>query len=285
MRLSTLRMAVRVGLSPTSLRSRREPGMAAAATSQKAALEMSPGTVKSQALGDLAAGDRYGVALVHGAIDVEGGEHALGVVARLSGLDDGGFAIGEQSGKQDGAFHLGAGDRHLVGDGRELGGMDEQAARSRVFRRGVSMLAPIWPSGTVMRPIGREESEASPKSSEVKGCPASRPASRRMPVPELPQSMGAAGAVSLQRLAVDSQVDGAVAGEFVEHLMGGAEGLHGVERVEAVLAGQEIADGAGAVGQTAENGGAVGHALVSRNAEFRVELGNGGDSEFRHDEG
>ena len=26
------------------------------------------------------------------------------------------------------------------------------------------MLAPIWQSGMVMRPIGREESEASPKS-------------------------------------------------------------------------------------------------------------------------
>ena len=50
-RLRTLRIAVRVGLRPTSLISKREPGRAAAATSQKAALEMSPGTVKSQACG------------------------------------------------------------------------------------------------------------------------------------------------------------------------------------------------------------------------------------------
>ena len=91
--------------------------------------------------------------------------------------------------------------------------------RSRAFRRGVSMLAPIWPSGSVMRPIGRDDSEASPKSSVANGCPASRPASRRMPVPELPQSIGADGARQLHRLAVDAQVDRAVAGEFVEHLV------------------------------------------------------------------
>ena len=117
MRLSTLRMAVRVGLRPTSLMSRREPGRAAAATSQKAALEMSPGTVKSQACGDLAAVDGDGVALVAGA-DAERREHALGVVAGFGGLDDGGFAFGEQAGEQHGAFHLGAGHRHFVGDRR-----------------------------------------------------------------------------------------------------------------------------------------------------------------------
>jgi len=58
------------------------------------------------------------------------------------------------------------------------------------------MFAPICPSGTVIRAIGREDSEASPKSSDVNGWPASKPASRRMPVPELPQSMGSAGAES-----------------------------------------------------------------------------------------
>jgi hypothetical protein len=64
------------------------------------------------------------------------------------------------------------------------------------FSPNVSMCAPICPSGTVTRPIGREESEASPNISEENGCPASSPASRRMPVPEFPQSIGAAGASS-----------------------------------------------------------------------------------------
>lgn len=60
----------------------------------------------------------------------------------------------------------------------------------------VLILPPICSSGVVMRPMGREESEASPKSSEVKFWPARTPARRRMPVPELPQSMGSEGAVS-----------------------------------------------------------------------------------------
>ena len=51
MRLRAVMMAVRVGLSPTLRRVSRAPGSAAAATSQNAALEMSPGTVKSQACG------------------------------------------------------------------------------------------------------------------------------------------------------------------------------------------------------------------------------------------
>ncbi len=48
MRISTSMMPVRVGLRPTFLIRRREPGWAAAATSQKAALEISPGTLKSR---------------------------------------------------------------------------------------------------------------------------------------------------------------------------------------------------------------------------------------------
>ena len=40
-------MPLRVGFRPTSFTSSREPGCAADATSQKAALEISPGTVKS----------------------------------------------------------------------------------------------------------------------------------------------------------------------------------------------------------------------------------------------
>ncbi len=47
MRERTLRIAVRVGLRPTSVMRSREPGIAAAATSQNAAEEISPGTAKS----------------------------------------------------------------------------------------------------------------------------------------------------------------------------------------------------------------------------------------------
>jgi hypothetical protein len=50
------------------------------------------------------------------------------------------------------------------------------------------MRAPIARSGPMIRAIGRLRSDASPSRIETNGCAASTPASRRMLVPELPQS-------------------------------------------------------------------------------------------------
>ena len=47
--------------------------------------------------------------------------------------------------------------------------------------------------------------------------------------------------------------------------------LHGVEGVHAILAGEEVADGANAVRKAAEDGGAMGHAFVARDTELRVK--------------
>ncbi len=53
--------------------------------------------------------------------------------------------------------------------------------------------APIRASGSATRSIGRPESDSSPTSSVSHANPATRPASRRMDVPEFPQSTGPAG--------------------------------------------------------------------------------------------
>ena len=58
----------------------------------------------------------------------------------------------------------------------------------------VSMRAPIFASGTVTRRIGRLLSEASPTKTLSNRCAANSPASRRMPVPALPQSSGPSAA-------------------------------------------------------------------------------------------
>ena len=58
-RRSTSSSPVRVGFSPTSSISTRDPGSAAAATSQNAADEKSPGTGERPAVQALAAGDRH----------------------------------------------------------------------------------------------------------------------------------------------------------------------------------------------------------------------------------
>ncbi len=54
----------------------------------------------------------------------------------------------------------------------------------------VSIRAPISSSGSVTRRIGRLDNEESPTSVLSNACPASKPASSRMPVPALPQSIG-----------------------------------------------------------------------------------------------
>ncbi len=66
----------------------------------------------------------------------------------------------------------------------------------RVGENAPSMRAPRRRRGVATLAMGRRESDASPTSTDAKGCAASRPASRRMVVPELPQSSGAVGARS-----------------------------------------------------------------------------------------
>ncbi len=61
-------------------------------------------------------------------------------------------------------------------------------------RRWPAMLAPIARSGSATRAIGRPDSESSPTSVVAKRCPASKPHSNRIVVPELPQSTGPSGA-------------------------------------------------------------------------------------------
>ena len=63
------------------------------------------------------------------------------------------------------------------------------ARGSRVAWARPTTAAPMRPSGSVTRAIGRCRSDASPVSSVQKGWPASTPSSRRAVVPELPAAM------------------------------------------------------------------------------------------------
>ena len=188
-RRRTPRSAVRVGFRPTSSISMREPGRAAAATSQKAADEKSPGTTSVRpcrrwppvtetvrpSTRDVAAERR---------------QRPLRVVARRGRLGDAGRAVGVQAGEQHGALDLGA--RH-----RRAGARWRAARVPWIVSGGwpsvASMRAPIRSSGSITRRIGRRDSDASPISVAVNGWPARTPASRRIVVPELPASSGPAG--------------------------------------------------------------------------------------------
>ena len=59
--------------------------------------------------------------------------------------------------------------------------------------------APIRSSGSATRSMGRPRREASPVRWAVTGSPATRPNNRRIPVPELPRSIGPSGGWSRDR--------------------------------------------------------------------------------------
>ena len=83
------------------------------------------------------------------------------------------------------ALHLGAGHRERVVDAVQAAAVDPQR---RVTGRRPSTVAPMSRSGSATRSIGLRDSDSSPVSSVTQGKAAQNPASRRMPVPELPTS-------------------------------------------------------------------------------------------------
>ena len=142
-RRSTSSSAVRVGLRPTCSISMRDPGMAAAATSQKAADEKSPGTESFRAVRrwppetDTVRPRRPSTS------PPKASERPLGVIAGRRRFDDAGRSVGMEPGEEHGALHLCARDLGLVGNGLQpravnrergvaVGGLD---ARAHVLER------------------------------------------------------------------------------------------------------------------------------------------------------
>ena len=111
-------------------------------------------------------------------------EHALGVVAGRGRLDDGRLAVGVQPGEQHGRLHLRARDRERVVDRRERAPVDPRAAGGR---RSSRRCAPIRPSGSAIRSIGRarERLVARRARSVSPAWPARIPAISRTSVPAL----------------------------------------------------------------------------------------------------
>jgi hypothetical protein len=117
-------------------------------------------------------------------------EHALGVVARRLGsitvVRPG--VLRAASNVADFTWADATGRRYSIGTGRlapctTMGMRPPGAASKR---------APKRLKGSMMRPIGRPNREASPVRVAVIGVVAMRPAASRAPVPELPKSSGSA---------------------------------------------------------------------------------------------
>ena len=135
------------------------------------------------------------------------------------------------------------------------------------FAPSASIFAPIRRSGSMMRPIGRFERDASPTSRLSKGCPASIPASSRIVVPELPQSISAFGAAELRLLPCTMSTSGSGCSILIPQRTHRDNGAH------AIVAREKAAQDARSVGQRRDHDCAMGNALVARHRDFRFDPG------------
>ncbi len=118
-------------------------------------------------------------------------------------------------------------------------------------------VAPMRPSGSATRSIGRRESDSSPTSSVSHAKPATRPARRRMEVPELPQSSAPSARCSRARPPWSTMRP------VLAALHAGAHGLDRSQRRRNVGAVREPADDGGAFGQRSQQHGPVRDRLLA----------------------
>ena len=221
-------------------------------------------------LGDLTAVEGDCVVFAVGG-DAEGGHHPLGVVAGFGRLDDGGLALGKKPCKEHGAFYLCAGDGHLVGNRGQFGGMDAQGSAAGFLAEGLDIGTHLAErDGDAAHGPGRQRGVTEELGGECLACEKS--GEQAHAGAGISAVDGGSGGAEFHRLTTDAEVGWAVVFEFVEDFIRRAERLHSVECVDAVLAGEEVADGASAVGESAENGGAVGHAFVAGDAKLCVQF-------------
>ncbi len=127
-----------------------------------------------------------------------------------------------------------------------------------------------------MRAMGRRRSDASPVSSETKGCAASTPASMRMVEPELPQSSGALGpAGSRPALYRDDMLS-----PIMVH--GDPQRSQALQGAGAVAAGREVVEAAGALGERRQHRVAMADALVAGQPQVAFKVRRGVDRAFAH---
>ncbi len=87
------------------------------------------------------------VVVVSGDVDAEVLEESFGMISGGGGLDDGGGAVGEESGDEDGAFDLGGGDGEFVVDGLEGGSGDLEGSASRLGAFAVDLCTHLFERG------------------------------------------------------------------------------------------------------------------------------------------
>ena len=120
-----------------------------------------------------------------------------------------------------------------------------------------AIAAPIVRIGLTIRPMGRRRIESSPVRTVKKILPARSPVRSRMPVPELPQSIGRAGSVSPHCPLPKTCNAVAVASNSNPHVP------KRLSRIETIFAGAISRDGCLAVRRSTEHDGPVRNRLIA----------------------
>ena len=177
---------MRVGLSPTPVMRKREPGTSPPATSQKLAALRSPGTSRSSGARRSArpTADRPREVFTSAPIarSIRSVWSRVGMVSTTS-VNPSAYRPASKMADLTWALATGVSYSMPCRPGPPPTRSGGQLARAPIRARGSTTLS-----------IGRRLREASPPSSLSNGWAASRPASRRIVVPELPQSSGRAAA-------------------------------------------------------------------------------------------
>ena len=190
-------------------------------------------------------------------------QHQFGVVAARLGLDHGGDAGRGEPRQQHRGLDLGRGHRRAVDDRQGIARAMQRQRQAAALACCAPTLAPINSSGSSIRRIGRERSEASPSKTAVIGQPATAPITSRQPVPELPKSSGAGGC------AKPATPDPAHRpGERPGPLHFGAQRPHRFGGIEHVFALEQARNPGFADRQRAQDQGPVRNRLVAGNADF-----------------
>ena len=229
--------------------------------------------------------DGVGSAFESGA---EFGQGQLGVVAGTDRLGDGGDAIGEKAGKEDGRFQLGAGERQGVVNRVEAAAADVERgevaaagadARAHLRKRlddaahRAAAQGGVAGEGGIEGLAGEQAGEKTQSGAGVAGVEGAAEKTGR--AAEGVKAAASDGNRGRRRCRL-------VAGGESDHADGDAELCQASEGAAAVVSGGEVLNFGGAVGKGGEQGVTMGDGLVAGHRQGTGDGAGGGDGEGTH---
>ena len=223
-------------------------------------------------LWNLIAKNRDGAVFIPRRANKEVTQHSLGVIARLRFLDNCGFSFGKKTGEQDCAFHLRAGDRHLIANSAQRAPANAQRwGLVGTFRGNVCSHPLQWSNDAIHRPPGKRSVS---HQAALKCLPCEK--SRHQP-------HGGSGVAAINvagrrtEHSLFSMDDNCIALRLIDPNPERAQRINGTH---TIVAHEESIEAANSVGQRTDDGGAMRNALVPGHGDFRVDVRCAFDAKF-----